>query len=231
MSECSKNYMTMNTQTKILFKPLNIAEVNFYIFSLSFTGLAVFIPYILHQLHIAGPQFLPMHYFVVLAGFLFGWRSGLVVGIFSPLISYSLTHLPAAAILPEVVLELAVYGLIIGFLSQKKVNNIFFKGVSSRRRTAGQPKESAPLETSLFCSSPQSGGVYKIINILPALLISMLAGRLARFLFVFLFGLGTNPLAYFKMSLPGIILQIVLIPFLISVLAKTISKVSDDRTI
>ena len=46
-----------------------------------------------------------------------------------------------------------------------KVNNIFFKGVlRAGLLPRPRPKELAPLETSLFCSPPQSGGAYKIIK-------------------------------------------------------------------
>lgn len=109
-------------QTKVLPKVLSFSEVKFYILSATFVSLAVFVPWLTHQFHIAGPKFLPMHFFVIIAGFLFGWRTGLVVGIFSPLISYSITHLPPLALLPEITLELALYGLAIGILREKKLN-------------------------------------------------------------------------------------------------------------
>lgn len=109
-------------QTKTLPKILNLSQIKYYIFSLTFTGLAVGIPWLLHQFHLAGPMFLPMHFFVMFAGFLFGWRTGLLVGLLSPLISYSITHLPPMAILPGTILELAAYGLAIGLLREKGFN-------------------------------------------------------------------------------------------------------------
>jgi niacin transporter len=110
------------TQTKTLPKVLSFSEAKYYIFSLTFVGLAVFTPWLCHQLNLAGAKFLPMHFFVMFAGFLFGWRTGLLVGVLSPLMSYSITHMPPMAILPEVILELGVYGLAIGLLREKKLN-------------------------------------------------------------------------------------------------------------
>jgi uncharacterized membrane protein len=81
--------------------------------------LAVFVPWIFHQLHLAGPTFLPMHIFVLLAGLLFGWRAGLLVGLFTPITSYFLSGLPALNILPQVVIEVSAYGLIAGWLREK----------------------------------------------------------------------------------------------------------------
>ncbi|MBI2041671.1 MAG: ECF transporter S component [Candidatus Nealsonbacteria bacterium] len=112
----------MITQTKILPKVLVFGEVKYYIFSAVFTASAVFFPWLAHQFHVAGPVFLPMHFFVIIAGLLFGWRAGIVVGIASPLISYGITHLPPMAILPETMLELAIYGFSAGILREKNFN-------------------------------------------------------------------------------------------------------------
>lgn len=173
------------TQTKRLPHILILSDIKYYIFSLSFVGLAVFTPWILHKFQILGPQFLPMHFFVIIAGFLFGWRTGLMVGILSPLMSYSISHMPPLVILPETILELAVYGLVIGLLRERKINILF------------------------------------------ALPLAMVAGRIARLLLAFGMGLNTNPMQYFQMSWPGIVLQLALIPLIIFLLEKVFFKKID----
>ena len=112
----------MLAQTKALPKILTFNELKYYIFSASFVGLAVFAPWLAHRFHLAGPKFLPMHFFVLIAGLLFGWRAGMMVGVVSPMLSYSITHLPPLAILPETMLELAVYGFVAGVLRKKNLN-------------------------------------------------------------------------------------------------------------
>ena len=174
------------TQAKYLPKVLTFGEIKYYIFTFAFTASAVFIPWLFHQFNLVGPQFLPMHYFVILAGILFGWRTGLIVGLLSPLMSYGLTHLPPLMILPEVTLELAVYGLTAGLLREKK------------------------------------------FNIWISLLGAMVLGRLARLFFVLSLGFHTDPIGYFKMSLAGTVLQIILIPLFVFVLAKFLK---DERAI
>lgn len=174
-------------QIKTLPRTLSFSEVKFYIFSISFVSLAVFVPWFFHQFHIAGARFLPMHFFVIIAAFLFGWRTGLVVGIFSPLIGYSIIHLPPIVVLPEILLELAFYGLIIGILRERK------------------------------------------LNIWIILFSAMILGRLARLFFVLGLGLQTNPLNYFQISWPGMILQITLIPLAIFLLQKYIFDKADEK--
>ena len=112
----------MFTQTKVLPKVLTFSTIKYYIFSAVFVGLAVATPTIFHQFNLTGPRFLPMHIFVLIAGLLFGWRTGLLVGLLSPLMSYSITHMPPMAILPETVLELSIYGLAIGLLRERNLN-------------------------------------------------------------------------------------------------------------
>lgn len=169
-------------QARILPKILTFSEIKYYVFSLFFVGLAVFVPLTLHQFHLAGPKFLPMHFFVMISGFLFGWRTGLFVGVLSPLMSYSISHMPPLAILPETILELAFYGFIIGVLRERKFN----------------------IWISLF--------------------FAMILGRLARLLFVFILGFQTNPIEYFLVSWPGVVLQIIFIPFIIYLLQKSVFK-------
>lgn len=73
----------------------------------------------------AGARFLPMYAPVLVAGCLLGPVWGIGVGVLSPVFSFALTTLalgnamPAAARLPYMVAELAVFGLVSGFFSRR----------------------------------------------------------------------------------------------------------------
>lgn len=107
---------------------LQQVKIKTLFFSLVFTGLAVAAPFAAHYFGgpLAGRAFLPMHIFVLVAGLLLGWRAGLFVGVLTPFISYSLTHMPPAAILPFVILEIAAYGFFAGFLREKFKLNVYW---------------------------------------------------------------------------------------------------------
>lgn len=102
-----------------LLVALKYKDIRSYLLTAAFVMLAVFVPWVFHQFHLAGPTFLPMHIFVLIAGLLFGWRAGLLVGLFTPLISYFISGLPALNILPQVVIEVSAYGFIAGILREK----------------------------------------------------------------------------------------------------------------
>jgi len=69
------------------------------------------LPLAFHAVPNAGRVFLPMHIPVLLCGLVFGFPYGLACGIVTPLLSGLLTGMPPAAMLPSMLCELAVYGL------------------------------------------------------------------------------------------------------------------------
>ena len=100
-------------------KVLKYTDIRSYVFTAVFVSLAVATPLVFHQFYLAGPTFLPMHIFVLVAGLLFGWRAGLAVGLLTPLTSYAVSGMPALTILPQIVVELSVYGLVAGILRER----------------------------------------------------------------------------------------------------------------
>ncbi|NEG90371.1 ECF transporter S component [Bifidobacterium aerophilum] len=63
-----------------------------------------------------GQTLLPMHLPVLLVGLLAGPFAGLATGAFAPIVSFLLTGMPMAPMVPFMVIELAAYGLFAGLL-------------------------------------------------------------------------------------------------------------------
>ena len=63
-----------------------------------------------------GETFLPMHLTIFLAGLLAGPYAGVTAGLLAPLISFALTGMPTAVMLPFMMIELCAYGLFSGLL-------------------------------------------------------------------------------------------------------------------
>ena len=96
---------------------LNFTDTRLYLFVSLFVTLDVAIPWACHVIHpLAGATFLPMFFFTLLAGLLFGWRAGLMVGFLTPLISFSVSGMPVLVRLPQIVIENSVFGLSVGLL-------------------------------------------------------------------------------------------------------------------
>lgn len=98
---------------------LRYTDVRSYLLTAAFVLLGVAAPWGFHQFHLAGATYLPMHFFALAAGLAFGWRAGLVTGLLTPIASFAISGMPPLAILPQVVVEIAAYGLAAGLLSEK----------------------------------------------------------------------------------------------------------------
>lgn len=92
---------------------------------------AVALPQLIHMVGAAtghgtalGEMLLPMHLPVILAGFLAGPYAAGIAGLLSPLISFGITGMPTVAMLPFMMLELAVYGVCAGALRNKNIPDI-----------------------------------------------------------------------------------------------------------
>jgi hypothetical protein len=105
---------------------LHLTKIKTIFFVFAFTAMSVATPMVAH--YFGGPtvgrMFLPMHFFVMAGALLLGWRAGMVIGILTPLISYSITGMPFLPVLPFLIIEVAAYGLFAGLL-QEKTKNIF----------------------------------------------------------------------------------------------------------
>lgn len=102
-----------------------LSAPRFIAFSALFLALAVVLPLGFHALGIGGRVFLPMHFPVLLAGFIAGPIAGLVVGLLAPTLSFFLTGMPPTYAVPLMSLELPLYGLVAGFAYRRFRLNIY----------------------------------------------------------------------------------------------------------
>ena len=88
-------------------------------FQLAMIAAAAALPAACHLTGAPVKVLLPMHWPVLAAGLFCGWRSGLLAGAVSPLISFALSGMPPAGYLPLMAVELSVYGFAAGFAFER----------------------------------------------------------------------------------------------------------------
>lgn len=168
---------------------MNTLQIRKLTYAALFLALAIVLPFLTGQIPEIGSMLCPMHIPVLLCGFLCGWPWGLAVGFIAPLLRSVLFGAPPMfPVAVAMAFELAVYGALAGLLYRLL------------------PK--------------------KKWSIYAALIISMIAGRvvwgIVRLILAGLSGKGFTWAAFlagaFTNAVPGIILQIVLIPVLVMVL-------------
>ena len=160
------------------------------VYSAMCLALCLVLPFLTGQIPQVGSMLLPMHIPVLLCGFLCGGGWGAAVGFCAPLLRFAIFSMPPMPGCISMAFELAAYGLVVGLLYKR-----LGKDVKS-------------IYVSLLCA--------------------MVAGRVvwgvAQMAIMGLNG-GSFPLSAFVAgaltgAIPGIVLQLVLIPLLVRALDK-----------
>ena len=163
--------------------------------SAMFLALALVMPFLTGQIPQIGSTLCPMHIPVLLCGFFCGGPWGLVVGLIAPILRSVTFGMPP--MFPTAVcmaVELATYGFVAGFLHKKLP------------RTAW--------------------------NVFPSLLFAMVAGRVVWGLAMLLcMGLDTTKFGFEAFiagavlnAVPGIVIQLVVVPALVIVLERFVRR-------
>ena len=93
-----------------------------------FLALGVLFPQLFHAIPNAGNIFLPMHIPVLICGFVCGPIYGLLVGLVTPILSYLIFAMPSTIMLSQMIVELSIYGFLIGLLNKKiHLSNVLLK--------------------------------------------------------------------------------------------------------
>jgi hypothetical protein len=116
-----KNFKSLVIGSNTL--PLN--NVRAYLYESLFIIIAVSLPSICHLLGAPVRYILPMHWTVILAGLVYGWRGGAMAGLLSPIISFFITGMPLPISLLPMTAELFSYGALTGLLKEKIKLNSF----------------------------------------------------------------------------------------------------------
>ena len=97
-----------------------------------FIACGLLLPLAFHSFGMGGRTFLPMHLPVFMGGLLLGWLPGLIIGALTPVLSSLLTGMPPLIpSLPMMFVELALFGLVSGYLYHDKRKNIYFSLITA----------------------------------------------------------------------------------------------------
>ncbi len=160
--------------------------------SAMFLAVGLVLPFLTGQIKQIGNMLLPMHIPVLLCGLICGWQYGGIVGLILPLLRNVLFGMPPMPNAVSMAFELAAYGFVIGFL----YNTSRWKCIFSLYRS---------------------------------MLISMVAGRVVwGVVQAVILGIGGTGFTFkmfmagaFLNAIPGIILQLILIPAIMVALNRT----------
>lgn len=79
----------------------------------------VLLPQLCHLLPDGGMTWLPIYFFTLVGAYKYGWRVGLLTAIASPLINSALFGMPAAAVLPSILLKSTLLAVFAGLIAAR----------------------------------------------------------------------------------------------------------------
>lgn len=160
------------------------------VYSGVFLAMALVFPFITGQLQSFGAALCPMHLPVLLCGFICGARYGAAVGATAPVLRFALFGMPALWSALPMAFELCAYGLCAGLLYKLL------------------PKKAIYTYISLVCSMLAGRIIWGVASV-------AIAGLRET-----AFGLEAFWLGAFAGSVPGIIIQIILVPAVVLALKR-----------
>ncbi|MDR0734866.1 MAG: ECF transporter S component [Elusimicrobiota bacterium] len=116
-----ENIIALASNTKVL----NYKTPRAALMQTGLLAAALVLPSFCHYLSLPVAALVPMHWPVLLAGLVYGWRSGLMLGLAAPLISFLISGMPAGVMLPVMLCELSAYGFFAGICREKLRFNFF----------------------------------------------------------------------------------------------------------
>jgi len=96
----------------------NYDEVKTYLWAMVFVACNLVLPQVFHLIPQGGVIFSPLSLVILAGAYKFGWKTGLLAALLSPLVNHLLTGMPAMAVLPVMTLKLTVLALVAGFTAQ-----------------------------------------------------------------------------------------------------------------
>jgi hypothetical protein len=102
----------------------NYDEAKTYLWATVFVACNLVLPQVFHLIPQGGVIFSPLSLVILAGAYKFGWKTGLLAALLSPLVNHLLTGMPAMTTLPVMTLKLAVLALVAGLTAQ------YFKTVS-----------------------------------------------------------------------------------------------------
>ena len=93
----------MNTSAKLY--SLSFGNAKTYLFAFLFVAGNIILPQLCHLIPMGGPTLLPIYFFTLIAAYKFGFRVGLLTALLSPVLNHLLFAMPAAAVLPAILVK------------------------------------------------------------------------------------------------------------------------------
>lgn len=126
-------------ETSIKLYSLTYSEIRTYMMAALFVVCNIALPHLFHLIPQGGIIFSPLSLVIMAGAYKFGWRTGLIAALASPLVNHLLFGMPASNVMLLMAVKLSLLAIIAGLAAQyfKKVNLLILVGVVLATKALG----------------------------------------------------------------------------------------------
>lgn len=106
-------------ETTIKLYSLKAVEVKTYLLALLFVGGNILLPQLCHLIPIGGQILLPIYFFTLIAAYKYGFFTGLLTAVASPLINHALFGMPSTEMLSIILIKSALLAVAAAYMAHK----------------------------------------------------------------------------------------------------------------
>lgn len=128
----------MKTTTVTLYS-LEFDRAKTYLSAALFAAGNILLPQLCHLVHLGGPTMLPIYFFTLVGAYKYGWRTGVLTAVASPLLNSALFGMPVPAALPAILLKSLLLAGTAGWTAAhfRRVSLLLLAGVVLAYQTVG----------------------------------------------------------------------------------------------
>ncbi len=98
---------------------LKVIDIKAYAFATIFVAGNIVLPQLCHLLPLGGQMLLPIYFFTLIAAYKYGFFTGLLTAVASPLINYVLFGMPTVEVLPILLIKSTLLATAAAYMAQR----------------------------------------------------------------------------------------------------------------
>lgn len=160
-------------QAELRLQTLPFSSAKTYLAAIVFIAGNIIMPQLFHLVPQGGVTWLPIYFFTLIGAYIYGWRTGLLTAVASPVANALLFGMPAIAGLPAILLKSILLAIIAGYAAKRfnKASILILLGVVAGYQVVGTVGEwIIKGDFFLACQDFRIG--------IPGMLLQIIGGRL-----------------------------------------------------
>ncbi|MDP4238767.1 MAG: ECF transporter S component [Bacteroidota bacterium] len=106
-------------ESTIKLYSLKAIDAKSYVYAALFVAGNLVLPQLCHLLPLGGQMLLPIYFFTLIAAYKYGFFTGLLTAVASPLVNHAIFGMPATEMLPIILIKSVLLAVAAGYMAQR----------------------------------------------------------------------------------------------------------------